>query len=168
MLSAVEKIIFLKEVPFFQGMTVDQLRIMANVCEEELFEADTRIYNKGDPGGVLYVIVSGRVGIEQEKYKGSFARLATLEAHGYFGETDFFDETNRTTSAIAIRDTLTLRLSRGPLIKLARQNPDLTLELINVLSIRLREANQRIAELTRTRPEKLNKLYDQLSDDVQS
>lgn len=167
MLSAVEKIIFLKEVPFFQNMTVDQLRILANVCEEKFFDADTRIYNEGDPGGVLYIIVSGRVGIEQEKYKSSFARLATLESHGYFGETDLFDDNHRTTSALAIRDTLTLRLRREPLIKLARQNPDLTLELINVLSVRLREANRRIAELTRTRPEKLNKLYDRLSDDTQ-
>jgi CRP-like cAMP-binding protein len=165
MLSAIEKVLFLKEVPFFQGMTVDQLRIMANVCEEESFDADTRIYAEGDPGGVLYVIVSGRIGIEQEKYKGSYARLATLEAHNYFGETDFFDENQRTTSAIAIRDTLTLRLRREPLIKLARQNPDLTLELINVLSMRLREANQRITELIRTRPQKLNKLYDQLSEE---
>ncbi len=168
MLSAVEKIIYLKEVPFFQGMTVDQLRILANVCEEEIFDAGTRIYNEGDPGGVLYVIVSGRVGIELEKHKGSFARLATLESHGYFGEADLFDENIRTTSAIAIRDTLTLRLRREPLTQFARQNPEFSLDLINVLSMRLREANQRITELTRTRPEKLNKLYDQLSGDNQS
>jgi len=165
MLSAIDKIIFLKEVPFFQGMTVDQLRILANVCEEEFFSADTRLFNEGDPGGALYVVVSGRVGIEQEKRKGSFARLATLESHAYFGETDFFDNSNRTISAIAVRDTLTLRLNREPLIALTRQYPDLSLELINVLSTRLREANQRIGELTRTHTQKLNKFYDQLSED---
>ena len=33
-----EKIIFLKEVPFFHGMTIEQLKILANVCEEKLFE----------------------------------------------------------------------------------------------------------------------------------
>lgn len=165
MLSAIEKVIFLKEVPFFQGMTVDQLRILANVCEEEYFPADTRIFSEGDPGGVLYIVVSGRVGIEQEKFKGSYARLATLDALHYFGETDFFDDSCRTNSAIAIRDTLTLRLRHEPLIALARLDPDLTLELINVLSMRLREANERIAELTRTHTEKLNKLYDQLSED---
>jgi hypothetical protein len=35
--------------------------------------------------------------------------------------------------------------------------------LINVLSVRLREANDRIAELTRTHPRELHKLYDQLT-----
>ena len=163
MLSAIEKVIFLKDVPFFQGMTVEQLRVLANVCEEEFFPAETRLFVEGDPGGVLYVVASGRVGIEQEKRKGSFARLATIEAGSYLGEADFFDNNARTHSAIAIQDTLALRLRREPLIALARQYPDLSLELINVLSIRLREANDRIAELTRTHPRELHKLFDQLT-----
>ena len=79
MLSAIEKVIFLKEVPFFQGMTVEQLRVLANVCEEESFPVEARLFNEGDPGGALYIVVSGRVGIEQEKRKGFFARLATVE-----------------------------------------------------------------------------------------
>ncbi|MBN2391819.1 MAG: Crp/Fnr family transcriptional regulator, partial [Anaerolineae bacterium] len=152
---------FLKEVPFFQGMTIDQLKILANVCEEEMYEEDTRIYNNDDPGGALYVVVNGRVGIEQEKRTGSFARLATMGAHSYFGETNFFDDSPHTTSAVAIQDTLTLRLRREPLIALARQNPEMSLALINVLSERLRESNDRIAELTRARPRQLNKLFDQ-------
>jgi len=160
MLSNIEKIIFLKEVPFFQGMTVEQLGALASVCEEEFFQAESRLFNEGDPGGTLYVVVSGCVGIEQEKRKGSFARLATLEAHSYLGETDFFDNNCRINSAIAIKDTLTLRLRREPLIALARQHPDLSLELINVLSVRLQEANERIAELTQVLPQPLQELYD--------
>jgi hypothetical protein len=159
MLSTIEKIIFLKEVPFFQGMTIDQLRILAEVCEEQMFDEDTTIYSKDDTGGVLYVVVNGRVGIEQEKRTGS-ARLATLGAYGYFGEMNLFDNSPRTTSALAIQDTLTLRLRREPLIALARRHPELSLELINVLSQRLRESNARIAELTRSRPRELHKLFD--------
>lgn len=164
MLSNIDKVILLKEVPFFQGMTVEQLRILAGVCEEEFFPAETRLFCEGDPGGTLYVVVSGRVGIEQEKRKGFIARLATLEAHSYLGETDFFDNNCRTNSAIAIQDTLVLRLRREPLIALARQHPELSLELINVLSARLREANQRIGDLTRVLPQRLHELYDQLDE----
>jgi HEAT repeat protein len=162
-LSAVEKVIYLAEVPFFQGMTVEQLRVLADVCEEEFTPAEARLFNGGDPGGVLYVVVSGRVGIEQRKRPGAFARLATVEARSYLGETDFFDDNPRTNSAIAIQDTRTLRLRREPLIALARQHPDLSLELINVLGVRLREATDRIADLTRTHPRELHKLFDQLA-----
>jgi CRP/FNR family transcriptional regulator len=163
MLSPLDKIIFLKDVPFFQGMPLEQLRVLADACEEAFFPAEARLFDAGDPGGILYIVVSGRVGVEQEKRKGSFARLATVEAHSYLGETDFFENTCRSTSAIAIQDTLTLRLRREPVIALARQYPDLSLELINALSARLREANERIADLNRAHPQKLNRLYDQLA-----
>ncbi len=161
MLSTIERITFLKGVPFFQGISLEQLKVLAAVCEEQFFAQDTRIINQGDAGGTLYVIVSGRVAIEQERRKGSFARLATIEAHSYFGEASLFDGNPHATTATATQDTLTLQLRREPLIALARQYPDLSLELINVLSQRLRAANSRIAELTRTMPRQLHKLFDQ-------
>jgi hypothetical protein len=161
MLSTIERIIFLKGVPFFQGMTVDQLKVLATVCEEQFFPSDTRIFSPGEPGGTLYMVISGKVAIEQEKRTGYFARLATMEAHAYFGEESLFDNIERSTAATAIQDTMILRLQREPLIALARQHPNLSLELISVLSQRLREANSRIADLTRSRPRELHKLFDQ-------
>ena len=164
MLSTLEKLVFLKEVPFFQSMTVNQLKALAAVCEEEWFAEDTHIFEQGDPGGALYVVVDGRVGIEQEKRKGSFVQTATIGPHSYFGEMSLFDDSPRSTGAVALRDTMTLQLRREHLIELARQNPDMSLRLIDVLSQRLREANDRIAELTRSRPRELNKLYDALEN----
>jgi CRP-like cAMP-binding protein len=64
---------------------------------------------------------------------------------------------------IAIQDTRTLRLRREQLIALARQHPDLSLDLINVLGVRLREANNRIADLTRAHPRELHRLFDQFT-----
>lgn len=161
MLSAIEKVIFLKQVSFFQGMTIEQLKVLANVCEEEFFAADTHLFHQGEPGVTLYVIVNGRVGIEQEKRKGSFVRVNTLEAYSYLGEVSVFDASPHTANAIAVQDTLTLRINREPLLALARQHPELSLQLINALNTQLRQAYDRIAELTRSRPRELHKLFDQ-------
>jgi HEAT repeat protein len=161
MLALVEKIMLLKEVPFFQGMSIDQLKVLAAVCTEELYAAEQQIYAQGDAGGALYVVVSGRVALEQERRRGSFARLNTIEPLSSFGEMNLFDGSARGTAAIALQDSLVLRLGREPLIALARQYPELSLELINVLSASLRTAHERIAELTRTKPRELHKLYDQ-------
>ncbi|MCB8966902.1 MAG: cyclic nucleotide-binding domain-containing protein [Ardenticatenaceae bacterium] len=163
LLSVLERIIFLKEVLFFRGMTVDQLKVLANVCEEHLFSADTAVYREGDAGGVLYVVVNGRVAIERAgQRKGSVTRLGTVEANAYFGEMDLFTNSPRTASAIALQDTLTLSLRREPLLALMRQQPDLSLELINVLSERLNDATDQIARLTRSTPRELHKLFDEL------
>jgi len=160
-LTPVQKLITLRKLPFFSAMPIEQLRVLARVSEVESFPADARLFKEGDAGGILYAVVRGRVGLEQEKRKGSFSRLATVEAGGYVGESDFLCGDYFSNSAIAIETTLTLRLRREPVIALARQYPDLALALIGVLSDRLREAHQRIAELTRTEPDKLHRLYDQ-------
>jgi len=162
MLSTVEKFAFLKEVPFFQGMTADQLEVLATACEEERFAEDTVIFAQGDPGGALYVVVRGRVGVDREKRKGSFVHLATVGPNSYFGEMSLFDDSPRSTSAVALQDTLALRLRREPLVELVRHDPSLSLELIKVLSQHLRAANHRIAEMTHSRPRQINKLYDAL------
>lgn len=164
LLSTIERIIFLKEVLFFREMTVDQLRVLATVCEEAIYNEDEFIYKEGDAGGVLYVVVRGRVGIERESRKGVVARLATVEAYAYFGEMNLFDASERTDTAVALSDTHTLNLRREPLIALARQHPDLSLELINVLSQRLRETTDQVASLTKTHSRALHKVFDQLDD----
>ncbi|GIK57534.1 MAG: cyclic nucleotide-binding domain-containing protein [Chloroflexi bacterium] len=162
MLSTIERIIFLKEVLFFREMTVDQLKVLASVCEEAFYTEDALIYKEGDPGGQLYVVVQGRVSIERESRKGVVARLATIEAYAYFGEMNLFDASPRTDTAVALQDTVTLTLRREPLIALARQYPDLSLELINVLSQRLRETTDQVASLTKSHPRALHKVFDQL------
>jgi CRP-like cAMP-binding protein len=109
---------------------------------------------------VLFIVVNGKVGIEQEKRAGS-ALLATIENGSYFGEMSLFDNSPRSASAIALKDCSVLELNRTPIISLTMQNPDLALELINVLSQRIRETSDKIAEAARSRPRELHKLYDQ-------
>jgi HEAT repeat protein len=163
MLSAVEKVVFLKGVPFFQGMTVNQLKVLANVCDEELFAENTVIYDEGSPGGKLYVIVSGKVGIERlNKATKKSARISTLETRSYFGEATLFDNSPATTTALALSETLTLRLRYEPLVALMQEYPELSLELIKVLSQRLRETGEQVAALSRTMSRDLHQVYDKL------
>ena len=163
-LSTIEKVIFLKEVSVFNEMTVAQLRSLAGIAEEVNFEDDAVIFKEGDSGDTLYVVVNGRVGLERtaEGKSESVARLATLESRQYFGEMSIFDQAPRSASAIAIGQTLLLSIRREPLIALVEGDPSLALELIGVLSQRLREANEEIARKTKAAPRKLQKLYDQL------
>ena len=162
-LSVIERIIFLKQVTLFQSMTIEQLKVMASICEDETISQGTVIFKEGDPGGAVYVVVHGRIGIQREgDRKGSVVRLATLEARGSFGEMNMFDNSPRSANAVAIEDALLLKLRSEPFMAIIHQHPDMSLELIKVLSIRIREANDQIAHLTRSTPHQLQKLYDRL------
>ena len=129
---------------------------------EKKYGKDTRIFKTGDAGGTLYVIVDGQVGVEQEKRGGS-TLLATLGNNSYFGEMSLFDNSPRSTSAVVMKDSLLLELNRAPIFTLTMQSPDLAFELINVLSQRIRETSDRLADTTRSRPRELHKLFDQFN-----
>ena len=43
-LSVLERIIFLKQVTFFQSMTIDQLKALASICEEEFIPKNITIF----------------------------------------------------------------------------------------------------------------------------
>jgi HEAT repeat protein len=163
MLSAIEKVIFLKGVPFFQGMTVNQLKALAAVTEEQFFVEDVAIFAQGDPGGSLYVVVNGKVGIERRNEAGTAsARIKDVEVRGYFGETTLFDNSECITSALALKDTLCLRLDHDPLMALIQEYPDLSLQLIRVLSKRIQESDEVVADLSRRRSRTMHKVFDKL------
>ena len=165
-LSNIERIIFLKQVNLFQSMTIEQLKALASICEDEHVTQGTLIFKEDDPGGVVYVVIKGRISIERAgDRKGSVVRLTTLEARDSFGEMNLFENSPRSASAVAIEDSLLLKLRAEPFVDLIRQHPDLSLELIKVLSGRIREANDQIAHLTRSMPRQLQSLYDRLEED---
>jgi CRP-like cAMP-binding protein/HEAT repeat protein len=155
-LSPIERMMFLKEVPVFHEMTIDQLRVVASACEEVRFAAGETIIRAGEPGGALYIIVQGQVEIAYTAAEvlpdDAPVHLATLGAHAYLGEMSLFDNQPTSASALALEETLTLKLHREPVLALCRHSPDLSLALIHALSQRLREANQRISELSHEHP----------------
>ncbi len=158
--SLVEKLIPIMEVPFFRSLTVDQMVKLACVCEEEHHPQDTSIFDEGDVGGAFYMVVAGRVGIERKSQSGARTRLAVVDAGRYFGESELFGTGRRSAAAIALQDTLTLRLRSEPLLELARRNPDISLHLIDALARQLRETNDQISGLARSRPRELHRLFD--------
>jgi len=152
-------------VTFFQGMSNDQLKGLACICEEEFIPKGTSIFKEGDPGSVLYIVVQGSVAIEREgERKNSIVRLATLETRSSFGEMGLFDNSPRSTGAFTVEDTKVLKLRVEPVVGLMRQHPDMLLELIKVLSQRLREANEQVTHLSRSMPRQLHQLYDKLEN----
>ncbi len=149
MLTLIEKVIFLKEVPFFQGMSVDDLRRVANISEVATYDAGQQIIAEGERSGTLYVIVSGRVGIQHRKQdttEATMTMLASLGPREYFAEMSIFDDEPHSADVIALTPTQVLMVRRAPLIALIQRQPELALGLFSVLSQRLRQANAQLAK----------------------
>jgi CRP-like cAMP-binding protein len=99
----------LAKVPFFDGLTREALSIIAQVTAEEAHALGTRIFQYGDPGDKLFIILEGKVRISREVAGMGEEALAVLGAGQVFGEMALLDESTRSADARAHE-----RCLRGP------------------------------------------------------
>ncbi|HNN13048.1 MAG TPA: cyclic nucleotide-binding domain-containing protein [Anaerolineales bacterium] len=162
-LTLIEKVIFLKEVPFFSDLPFREISILAEISEEVSFPAEHKIFSQGDMTRSLYLIIKGRVSVQQQQPgTGSVTRLATLGAKNYFAETSIFDGAPHQADIMTIDPVDILLIRQSTLFTLVRKRPDLGLSLLKALSQRLRETYAQVAHSERAKPQKLVSLFDKL------
>ena len=135
MLTTVEKLMFLRAIPTFAAADLETLRAAAELLVAQHFAAGEAIVVEGEPGEHLYVVTDGRVAVSV-----GGRPLHDLGPRQYFGEMALFDGQSRSATVTAAEDTTVLRLDRTDFVRLGRQCPDLLIEVIRVLSGRLRGA----------------------------
>ena len=165
MLTIIEKVLFLKEVPFFEDMTIDQLRVLATISGEVEYGKNEHIVHQGEHGNTLYVVAQGKVAIQSATTSGhrtSIRRLATLGPREYFGEMSIFDSQPYGSDVVTIEPTILLQVRQEPMLNLIELQPDLSLSLLRVFSLRLRHFMQMAEESKESKSKELTDIYDTL------
>jgi CRP-like cAMP-binding protein len=140
-----ERLLLLKQSPTFSLVSTDDLRMVAAVLEKEEFFSGDRIFEFGDQGDHLYLLVSGKVGISIDPDPNSRNFIATLGPGDCFGEMNLLDDLPRSATAHVIEDTSVLTLEKSRLRGLILSYPEISIGMLRALSMRLREANRRTA-----------------------
>jgi hypothetical protein len=138
MISNVEKVLFLKKIDLFRRIRGDDLARIANIAEEISFNEAEIVFNEGDSGDALYLIVSGKVKI----HKGEL-QLALLGERQCFGEISILDSEPRSASVTSTEPLLALKIRRDDFSEIMAQKPEIAQGVIKVLCGRLRNANKR-------------------------
>ncbi|MEM7132281.1 MAG: cyclic nucleotide-binding domain-containing protein [Chloroflexota bacterium] len=147
MLSTIEKVLHLKSVSIFTQVPDHLLADVAGLVQTINILPNTHIFQKGDPGSAMYIIVSGSVKIEDNGFV-----VDTLEEGAVFGEMALLDGGPRSASAIAAEETLLLQLSKEEFHELLSDHGEITLGIIYVLSQRLRARTQELSDLKIAKP----------------
>jgi CRP/FNR family cyclic AMP-dependent transcriptional regulator len=140
-----DRIEFLKTVPFFNELSHWQLKKVSDIVFERTYDSHELIFEQGQPGAALFLIMEGQVAVEfyHEKFT---ANLATLDRGAFFGEMALLDESPRSASARAIGPTRTLALYRNDLARLILADPETACHIYKVLAQivgdRLRSTNE--------------------------
>ncbi|MDH3698193.1 MAG: cyclic nucleotide-binding domain-containing protein [Flavobacteriaceae bacterium] len=101
------------------------------------------IIKQGETGNSLYVVQEGRVEVIHESADGD-VKIAELGISDFFGEMGLFEEDVRSCTVRAAGDATILTIDKRNFFKSIRRDPSLAYRLLEKMSNRLREANERI------------------------
>jgi len=148
-LSLTDIILFLKRIPLYGSMTLDQLRtIAAHLTERDMLPGEI-IFHEGDSNQELYLIVSGKVDIVKHFGPTPHA-LATLQAGDFFGEMAIFEDRTRSADAVGVEQGILLVLSPERFRQIVLQDPAISFEIFRVLSFRIRRFDEDTLEAARS------------------
>lgn len=137
----------LQQVPFFSRLNNEEASSLAEKLILRRFNTDQIIFHLGDPGGLLYIITSGKVKISYSNPDGQEALLAILGPGDFFGELSLLDASPRSATAEAIEPTETHTLDGDTFNLFLDNTPGFAHHVLAVLATRVRGLNAQLSDI---------------------
>jgi len=132
----------------FGGLPQRQLEDISNIAVEKSFQRGESIFFEGDKGLGFYMVGEGRVKIFKVSPAGKEHILHIFGEGEPFGEVPVFYGQPFPASAEALDKTRTIFFPRDRFIMLVEANPSIALNMLAVLSMRLRRFASQIESLS--------------------
>lgn len=156
----------LERIAIFRRLGDVDRAALASVCKVELYEKGGEIFSEGDPADDFYFVVTGRVKVQKLTPAGRRVILEIMGGGDPFGAVATFEERPFPATAIALSDTVCVRIPRARFFALLERYPTLVRGLLIGLTHRLIELTQRIAELSGGKVEaRLARFFLKLADE---
>ncbi|MFH5187458.1 HEAT repeat domain-containing protein [Paenibacillus sp. TAB 01] len=138
-LSMMDKVMFMKQVPLFSNLSVDELGLLAGIAQEEVHPDQAYLLRRGDPSLCMYLIVDGTIELSNETEEGGGGTIGVLGPKDSLGETTALDGFPSSVTAQAIFDEVTVLALQGEqLSRLMRLYPEIGIGLLHASSARVR------------------------------
>lgn len=140
----------LGDCPLFDELAAHELQAVARFFTLVEAVPEEVLFNEGDPGNYLFVILSGKVAVRKANADGSTVQLATLGAGRTVGEMAVIDRECRSATCVAIGETTLAALSSEALGRMVDARPQLAFHLMQrmaiMLSRRLRQVEGQLVD----------------------
>jgi CRP/FNR family cyclic AMP-dependent transcriptional regulator len=132
-----------------QGLSRRELMTLATFSREERFAAGASLFQEGDEGNEMYVVLEGKAMISKFIPGAGEEALAILERGDFFGEMALIDGEPRSADARAYGGPLTvLTLDQATVREILAMDPHAALEFMQLLcrlvGNRLREIDEKV------------------------
>ena len=104
------------------------------------FKKDELIFQEGDFGAELFFVLEGEVDIRLDTSERHYKRLANYPPGTVFGEIAFLNPGERTSDAVAVKDSELASLHQEDFHELSKEYPKAAIGLLYGLSLRQSES----------------------------
>ena len=139
---------WLGETSLFAGMDDAYLNDLCGIAMVVSYRRRATIFAEGDPGSGFYLVKEGRVKVYMISPDGKEQILHILGPGEPFGEAPVFAGQSFPAHATALEDCRLVFLPRDAFVELVTRNPSLALNLLAVLSRRLRQFARMVDSLS--------------------
>ena len=135
-------------IPLFNGLPDDQISAIREIAVEKQFNKGQTIFSEGDETKGFFVVVDGRVKIYKVSSEGKEQILHIFEPGQSFGEVTVFTGQQLPANAQTLSKTRILLFPRSAFVDLITANPSLALNLLAIMSKKLRQFAAQIENLS--------------------
>jgi uncharacterized membrane protein len=136
----------LRNIPLFQMFDDEELATLAGQLEEVNLLTGERLFKMGDTGDEMYLVQEGRIELYLQDKANERVRLGIVECGDMFGELALLHKEPRTASAKALENSKLIAIDQADLEFLFTKHPGAALDMMAMLSRRVREANLLVRE----------------------
>lgn len=118
---------------------------MAEAGSITRYDAGSYVFHEGEQRPArLSVLLSGRLQMSKLASSGKETIMRLIHPGEMFGSLGLFGETTLPASALVVEDAKVFTMERDRLLEVIRESPELALSLLQALSDRLRETQNRL------------------------
>lgn len=144
----------LRRVPFFRDLGEAELAQFTRAARHRRMERGGYFFHEGEPATMLYVLVEGRVRLNQVSAEGQQVLLRFVSVGEPFGWIGSLGGSQYPASAEAVDDCAALYWDTETMIGLMERHPRLTMAALRMLARQVQELQQRYRELATERVER--------------
>ena len=120
---------------------------IAQEMRDARYRAGQSIFERGDPGNVIYLVLEGRVRLSVSTAEGRELSFTHAVAGDIFGEIAALDGSPRSATASALTDVRLKSLAASALHRLMVAHPALSKSVIEFLCARLRDVSDHLEDV---------------------
>jgi len=138
----------LKGIPYFAGLSAADLEAVSQRMFEQSIERGDMILLEDDPSEAIYFVVSGAVKVFKTSIEGKEQILCLLRVGESFNDVPILDGGPNLASAVAMTPIVLYGMTRSDIEELLRENPRIAMNVIRVLSKKVRHFVSMVEDLS--------------------